>query len=406
MKVLGTACGLGVQGSGWIAGDGVVVTNAHVVLGPGRHHGPAPRRGLLRGRRGDLVRPDATTSRSCACPGWRASRRCRSACDAPRGTWRRDPRLPGERPVRRAAGAARPDGDRPHRRTPTGAGRSGARSPRCAGACAPATRAGRWWTRAGRVLTTIFAASVSDDGRAGFGVPDSVVRDALDRAGGPGGHRPLRALSAAICRWRSLRTRSSCARASVAALLAASAFGGAAPPEPPQGTPPDRTKSDTNPCLPPFRAGLPLPGPRHPPAARDVRGVPRRAHPAARGQLDRQHRPGPRRAARPPHRPALHARPPADLHARGSKRRITVKHGRPAPVQARPPGAALVEVVQRRALRALAGGRPRRSARGACASGPRSPTACATSGARARTCRGRPRARSIRPATPTRPASR
>ena len=33
VKVLGTACGLGVQGSGWVAGDGVVVTNAHVVAG-------------------------------------------------------------------------------------------------------------------------------------------------------------------------------------------------------------------------------------------------------------------------------------------------------------------------------------------------------------------------------------
>ena len=33
VKVLGTACGLGVQGSGWVAADGVVVTNAHVVAG-------------------------------------------------------------------------------------------------------------------------------------------------------------------------------------------------------------------------------------------------------------------------------------------------------------------------------------------------------------------------------------
>lgn len=33
VRVLGTACGLGVQGSGWIARDGVVVTNAHVVAG-------------------------------------------------------------------------------------------------------------------------------------------------------------------------------------------------------------------------------------------------------------------------------------------------------------------------------------------------------------------------------------
>jgi S1-C subfamily serine protease len=33
VKVLGNACGLGVTGSGWAAGDGIVVTNAHVVAG-------------------------------------------------------------------------------------------------------------------------------------------------------------------------------------------------------------------------------------------------------------------------------------------------------------------------------------------------------------------------------------
>jgi S1-C subfamily serine protease len=33
VRVLGTACGLGVEGSGWIARSGVVVTNAHVVAG-------------------------------------------------------------------------------------------------------------------------------------------------------------------------------------------------------------------------------------------------------------------------------------------------------------------------------------------------------------------------------------
>ena len=38
---------------------------------------------------------------------------------------------------------------------------------------------------AGRVLTTIFAASVSDSGGSGFGVPDSIVREALSRADAP-----------------------------------------------------------------------------------------------------------------------------------------------------------------------------------------------------------------------------
>ena len=33
VRVQGTACGLGIEGSGWIAGDDVVVTNAHVVAG-------------------------------------------------------------------------------------------------------------------------------------------------------------------------------------------------------------------------------------------------------------------------------------------------------------------------------------------------------------------------------------
>ena len=33
VKVLGTACGLGVEGSGWVAGNELVVTNAHVVAG-------------------------------------------------------------------------------------------------------------------------------------------------------------------------------------------------------------------------------------------------------------------------------------------------------------------------------------------------------------------------------------
>ncbi len=35
VRIIGTACGLGVEGSGWVAQPGIVVTNAHVVAGEG-----------------------------------------------------------------------------------------------------------------------------------------------------------------------------------------------------------------------------------------------------------------------------------------------------------------------------------------------------------------------------------
>ena len=39
VKVLGTACGVGVEGSGWFAGPNLVVTAAHVVAGEGGRYG-------------------------------------------------------------------------------------------------------------------------------------------------------------------------------------------------------------------------------------------------------------------------------------------------------------------------------------------------------------------------------
>ena len=42
----------------------------------------------------------------------------------------------------------------------------------------------------GRVVTTIFAATVGRGRRSGFGVPDSVVQDALGRADEPVGTGP------------------------------------------------------------------------------------------------------------------------------------------------------------------------------------------------------------------------
>ena len=75
VKVIGSACGLGIEGSGWVAGQDTVVTNAHVVAGERdtrvllRGHGPGVRAQAL-------VFDPTTTSPCCACPGW-GRRRCR-----------------------------------------------------------------------------------------------------------------------------------------------------------------------------------------------------------------------------------------------------------------------------------------------------------------------------------------
>ena len=56
VKVLGTACGLGVQGSGWVAGAGRGRDERARRRRPGRHDRPGRRRGRAARRRGDLVR--------------------------------------------------------------------------------------------------------------------------------------------------------------------------------------------------------------------------------------------------------------------------------------------------------------------------------------------------------------
>ncbi len=56
VRIRGIACGLGVQGSGWIAAPGLVVTNAHVVAGVDR---PLVDRGGEKGKRGRVIAFDA-----------------------------------------------------------------------------------------------------------------------------------------------------------------------------------------------------------------------------------------------------------------------------------------------------------------------------------------------------------
>jgi Trypsin-like peptidase domain len=183
VKVLGTACGLGVQGSGWIAGDGVVVTNAHVVAGQDdttvQVRGEGPRldaQAVWFDARNDLA--------ILRVPGAAGVRALRLDVGASQGSSAAILGFPENGPYDVRAGRLGQTstvisqdayGRGPVRRSITSL-RGLVRSGNSGGPMVDAS---------GSVVTTIFAASVSDGGRSGFGVPDSIVRDALGRAGGP-----------------------------------------------------------------------------------------------------------------------------------------------------------------------------------------------------------------------------
>ncbi|MDQ3647791.1 MAG: MarP family serine protease [Actinomycetota bacterium] len=189
VRVLGTACGLGVQGSGWVAQGGLVVTNAHVVAGQedttvqieggGRrldaqavHYDPINDLAILRVPATEGV--PALRLDAAARPG---------AAAAILG-------FPGNGDYRVAAG--RLAETRSFRtRDAYGRGPISRRITLVRGHVQSGDSGGPVVDGDGEVVTTTFAASVgSVGGRSGYGVPDSIVARALDRVGGPVGTGP------------------------------------------------------------------------------------------------------------------------------------------------------------------------------------------------------------------------
>lgn len=178
VKILGNACGLGVEGSGWVAGNELVVTNAHVVAGQ------EDTRVLLRGREPGLdARAVAFDSRNdlaiLRVPGLEAD--ALTLAKNPRtGTSAAILGFPGNGPYDVRAGRLGQTrevitqdayGQGPVRRAITSL-RGAVRSGNSGGPMVDAD---------GRVVTTIFAATTSGP-RGGFGVPNEIVREALKRA--------------------------------------------------------------------------------------------------------------------------------------------------------------------------------------------------------------------------------
>ncbi len=183
VRVLGTACGLGVQGSGWVAGDGLVVTNAHVVAG--QDDTTVQLRG--EGERVDAQavwfdpRNDLALLRA---PDMAGSPPLRLSAEPRRGTSAAILGFPENgpydvRPGRLGATSTFLTEDA-YGRGPVERSVTSLR-----GRVRSGNSGGPMVDTRGRVVTTIFAASVSDDGRSGFGVPAELVAQALERASGP-----------------------------------------------------------------------------------------------------------------------------------------------------------------------------------------------------------------------------
>jgi S1-C subfamily serine protease len=183
VRVLGTACGLGVQGSGWVAASGIVVTNAHVVAGETdttvQVEGQGPHlqaHAIMFDPHDDVailrvsglgavpalhLNEGAAMGTSGAILGFPHD----GPYDVePARLGSTNPVLTqdayGRGPVRRAITSFR------------GLVRSG-------------NSGGPVVDGDGRVIATVFAASVGSRRHTGFGVPDSIVRTALAGAHGP-----------------------------------------------------------------------------------------------------------------------------------------------------------------------------------------------------------------------------
>ena len=183
VKVLGTACGLGVQGTGWVARDGTVVTNAHVVAGQDDTTVQVQGEGTQHDAQAILFDPrnDVAVLRAGGLSGVRGLPLNEGA---PAGTSAAILGFPENGPYHVEPGRLGQTGSYVSRDA-YGRGPVTRRITSLRGRVHPGNSGGPMVDGKGRVVLTIFAANVLDAFRSGAGVPDSVVREALGRARGP-----------------------------------------------------------------------------------------------------------------------------------------------------------------------------------------------------------------------------
>jgi S1-C subfamily serine protease len=180
VKILGSACGAGIEGSGWVARPGIVVTNAHVVAGeqdtrvlPGGHGPGLAAHAVAFDARNDvaILRVDGLSAGALPL-----------ASDPQSGTSGAILGFPLDGPFDVRAGRL---GVTRTVISQNAYGRGPVRREIAAlrGRVRPGNSGGPVVDGHGRVITTVFAATTSGP-HGGYGVPNDVVRRDLARAGG------------------------------------------------------------------------------------------------------------------------------------------------------------------------------------------------------------------------------
>jgi len=179
VRVVGTACGLGVSGSGWVAAPDTVVTNAHVVAGQEdtavEVGGDPPRRAA------ELVHFDPRNDIAVLRVDGLDLAALPIARDPRRGTAAAILGYPENGPFDSRGGRL---GAEQVALTQDAYGRGPLRRRIVAlrGVVRSGNSGGPMVDARGRVVTTVFAATTGDGPRGGYGVPDELVRQALGRA--------------------------------------------------------------------------------------------------------------------------------------------------------------------------------------------------------------------------------